>query len=336
MKILIKKYKIFLSIYLLFSIFIFTICFKKVPYSITTTGDITDITSFISVDNDINQSGSFNSIFVYSSDNVSVFQKWVSNLDKTATITKQSENYSQFTNDELNLMGRIQKNQSLEASTILAYEEAMKVDDLISIDYDFLGYIVRYKIVSATQFEIGDIITSINGINASDESFYNAYKTMFTGSNVTVIRNNKEFSFTLDDSSSHYVENGSTYSKISIYDKYKINSTTPKISIGSTNTLGPSAGLLQTLCIYNLLVEEDITKSLKIAGTGSISTSGVVGEIGGVSQKVIAAYKNKCDVFLCPIANRSEAEKKYNKLKTKMKFIVVSTFSEALEALKNV
>jgi PDZ domain-containing protein len=49
---------------------------------------------------------------------------------------------------------------------------------------------------------------------------------------------------------------------------------------------GPSAGLMFTLTVYNLLTLEDLTGGRTIAGTGTINLDGTVGPIGGVQQKV--------------------------------------------------
>ena len=89
--------------------------------------------------------------------------------------------------------------------------------------------------------------------------------------------------------------------------------------------------------MYNKLVSDDITKGQVICGTGTISSTGVVGAIGGIEQKIIAAFKNNCKIFLCPSENYEEGLKRYNKLrgKEKMRFVSISTLDEALEVLRN-
>ncbi len=52
---------------------------------------------------------------------------------------------------------------------------------------------------------------------------------------------------------------------------------------------GPSAGLMFTLTLYNMLTSNDLTGGRRIAGTGTINPDGSVGPIGGVQQKVAAA-----------------------------------------------
>jgi len=70
---------------------------------------------------------------------------------------------------------------------------------------------------------------------------------------------------------------------------------------------GPSAGLMFTLTVYDLLSPEDLTGGRKIAGTGTISLDGSVGPIGGVELKVAAAEAAGATYFLCPVDNYADA-----------------------------
>lgn len=337
MKYLLNKYKIFLIIYLPIFIFLVVIGTYKTNYSVTTTGSITKISSYVDVDTD-NKSGDINSVFVYSLDHSTIFQNWCGKLDKNAEVEKLSKNYSKFNQSELSLMGKIQHNQSIESSVIRAYSYAKESDDSISIDYEFKGLIVNYLIISDDmQFKIGDIITSINGYSSYEE-MKNEYKNMYEGSNVEVLRGNEKLIFTLNSSSSIYILDEKKYSHISVYDKFEIKSTTPKIKISSINSSGPSAGLMQTIAIYNMLTENDITAGKRISGTGTIDVLSNVGEIGGIKEKIVAAFKMKVDIFLCPEANYEDAMNQYNKLgkkKNRLKIYSLSTFEEALEVLYN-
>jgi PDZ domain-containing protein len=63
---------------------------------------------------------------------------------------------------------------------------------------------------------------------------------------------------------------------------------------------GSSAGMMLTLGVYNTLSEEDITRGHRIAGTGTISTDGEVGRIGGIKQKTIAAIGVGAEYILVP------------------------------------
>jgi Lon-like protease len=70
---------------------------------------------------------------------------------------------------------------------------------------------------------------------------------------------------------------------------------------------GPSAGLMLTLGILDLVGNEDLTGGAVIAGTGTINPEGEVGPIGGIAMKMVAARDIGADVFLVPAGNCDEA-----------------------------
>ncbi|MFV1970937.1 MAG: PDZ domain-containing protein [Acidimicrobiia bacterium] len=79
------------------------------------------------------------------------------------------------------------------------------------------------------------------------------------------------------------------------------------VVIDSQNIGGPSAGLMFTLQIVDQLTEDEITKGLRIAGTGTIRRDGTVGPIGGVRQKVYGAIDAGAYAVLIPAGNFEEA-----------------------------
>jgi PDZ domain-containing protein len=70
---------------------------------------------------------------------------------------------------------------------------------------------------------------------------------------------------------------------------------------------GPSAGLMLTLGILDLVGEEDLTEGAVVAGTGTIDADGKVGPIGGIALKMAAAADVDADLFLVPAGNCAEA-----------------------------
>jgi Lon-like protease len=70
---------------------------------------------------------------------------------------------------------------------------------------------------------------------------------------------------------------------------------------------GPSAGLMLTLGILDLVGNEDLTGGAVIAGTGTIGTDGTVGPIGGIPLKMVAAQNIGAKLFLVPAGNCAEA-----------------------------
>ena len=70
---------------------------------------------------------------------------------------------------------------------------------------------------------------------------------------------------------------------------------------------GPSGGLMFTLGILDALEQGDLAGANHVAGTGTISADGMVGPIGGIQLKMIAAAEAGADLFLVPIGNCNEA-----------------------------
>jgi PDZ domain-containing protein len=78
-----------------------------------------------------------------------------------------------------------------------------------------------------------------------------------------------------------------------------------KITVGDIG--GPSAGLMFSLATLDKLTPGSLTGGRFIAGTGTITSSGEVGAIGGIQQKMIAARRAGATIFLTPADNCAEA-----------------------------
>lgn len=94
---------------------------------------------------------------------------------------------------------------------------------------------------------------------------------------------------------------------------------------------GPSAGLMFTLTVYNLLSKEDLTGGRKIAGTGTINLDGTVGPIGGVKQKIFAAEGVGAKYFLCPVDNYADAVS----VAKSIKVVKIATVEQAISFLRS-
>lgn len=114
----------------------------------------------------------------------------------------------------------------------------------------------------------------------------------------------------------------------------------PKVKINTADIGGPSAGLMFSLEIYNQLTKEDLTKGYQIAGTGTIDVNGIVGPIGGIEQKIVAADKAGAEIFFAPNekgaknSNYRAAVKTASDIHSKMKIVPVDTFDEAISYLE--
>lgn len=103
------------------------------------------------------------------------------------------------------------------------------------------------------------------------------------------------------------------------------------VDIDTQNIGGPSAGMMYTLTIIDLLTEQDLARGNVIAGTGTISSDGTVGAIGGVRQKVVAAQAAGAHYILVPTSNYADA------LTVKdddVEIYAIDTITQAIEILE--
>ena len=94
---------------------------------------------------------------------------------------------------------------------------------------------------------------------------------------------------------------------------------------------GSSAGMMQALAVYNRLSEDDITNGHRIAGTGTISTDGSVGRIGGMKQKTFAAIGVGAEYLLVPEGDFDIAVETAD---GRIEVVAVATIDDALEFLE--
>lgn len=101
------------------------------------------------------------------------------------------------------------------------------------------------------------------------------------------------------------------------------------VSVRSGDVIGPSAGLLFALGIYDALTPGRLGDGHKVAGTGTIGIDGEVGPVDGAAQKAIAAEQAGAELFLTPVENAAEARR----AAASMRVVPVRTFAEALAAV---
>ena len=101
------------------------------------------------------------------------------------------------------------------------------------------------------------------------------------------------------------------------------------VRVNTGNAGGNSAGLALTLSILDLITPGELTGGLQVATTGTIDPAGVVGPIGGIVQKVVAARDGGMDLFLVPAQEAGEARRHAGPMIVEG----VATLEDALEAL---
>ncbi|ORJ61934.1 YlbL family protein [Mycobacterium simiae] len=102
------------------------------------------------------------------------------------------------------------------------------------------------------------------------------------------------------------------------------------VDFNLANVGGPSAGLMFSLALVDKLTTGDLAGSTFIAGTGTISSDGKVGQIGGITHKMVAAQEAGATVFLVPAKNCYEAA---SDNPHGLRLVKVETLSQAVDAL---
>ncbi|MER2063766.1 MAG: S16 family serine protease, partial [Alkalibacterium sp.] len=126
--------------------------------------------------------------------------------------------------------------------------------------------------------------------------------------------------------------------------------TSPEVAIDAGNIGGPSAGLMFSLQIYKMLVE-DFDNELIVAGSGTITENGEVGRIGGIDKKVVAAHEEGAEIFFAPqdeidsqvLLEHPELQSNYEialeaaeDIGTEMQIVPVKHISDAIEFLETI
>jgi PDZ domain-containing protein len=101
------------------------------------------------------------------------------------------------------------------------------------------------------------------------------------------------------------------------------------LTIDSGDIGGPSAGLMWTLGLIDVLTPGDLTGGHTIAGTGTIAPDGTVGPIGGIEQKVVAAERAGATAFFAPATEASDARS----VAHDMTIVSVKTYTDAVQYL---
>lgn len=314
------KFYLFLLIFFLFMTY-------HVPYGVEAPGGIKELNNRI--ENKIYDSkGSFNSTYVTYLNGTPaivllsyIIPDW--DLQSISEVVYDNE-----TIKDSNLRDKIYLKSAISSAQFLSYSKAGITPDIKKKNV----YIIYVDERASSDIKVGDILLEINSnkMDDSNEVLENIDK-LNAGDEVTlkVLRNGKEKEVT----STLFENDGEVYVGISILE---VNEYNNKEKIGyklDRKEAGPSGGLMMSLAMYNSLIEEDITKGLKICGTGTISHDGTVGSIGGVKYKLLGAKNKKCDVFLIPTDNYEEAKEIVDNKKLKIKLIEAKNFDQVLESI---
>ncbi|AST92164.1 MULTISPECIES: SepM family pheromone-processing serine protease [Sutcliffiella] len=314
--------------------------FITLPYYVTRPGYAQDLRPIVMVEDRYEDEGRFMLTTVKMS-KANIFTYLMAKWDEYQFIYPLEQIRSEGeTDQEYNHRQLYYMEDSKETAIKVAYERADKEVNIISKGVYVLRTVANMP--AADLLQIGDRIVEVDGIETPNSDVFMGLvgeKAVGDTLNVTFVRDDEvdTVPITLQPFPDEPERAGVG---IQLVTDLEIT-TSPNVEIDSAKIGGPSAGLMFSLEIYNQLMDEDIAKGYKIAGTGTINQNGEVGRIGGAKQKVYAAHKSGVDYFFAPYENGAE-NSNYNEavaaaedIGTKMVIVPVNTFDDALNYLKD-
>lgn len=92
---------------------------------------------------------------------------------------------------------------------------------------------------------------------------------------------------------------------------------------------GPSAGITMATAVISALTNKAIDGN--VAMTGEITLRGRILPVGGIKEKVLAAHRAGIKKILLPMENKSDLEEIPEKVKRKIKFVLVDNMNQVLD-----
>jgi PDZ domain-containing protein len=180
------------------------------------------------------------------------------------------------------------------------------------------------------KLKVGDVVVAVDGKKVSTVDAARApILSTKAGDTVTMTirRDGKESDVVLTPQSK--TEGGKTTQVVGITlgDDYESKVT---VTYSLTGVGGPSAGLMFSLGLVDMLSPTSINGGKYVAGTGTIDASGKVGPIGGIQQKLVGARDNGATIFLVPADNCASAK---NAVPDGLTIAKVTTLTSAVDAL---
>jgi len=100
---------------------------------------------------------------------------------------------------------------------------------------------------------------------------------------------------------------------------------------GSVPKDGPSAGVAVTLAIASVMSRRPVRRD--VAVTGEVTLRGKVLEIGGVKEKVLAAYRAGLRTVVLPAANKKDLRELPDEVRSALQVHFAATMDEVVEVM---
>lgn len=313
--------------FLLILIVAFFVLTFELPYYIDTPGGLIDVSERLEVEDGYGINGSLNLAYI-SEFRATIPTLIVAYFNGDWEIIKKDDIVADNeTIEENNYRNKILLEEANQNAIIVAFDKA-------GLDYEVTNRKVNIIYIyeeADTDLKIGDVITEINGIEInSKEEALNTIKESDELS-IKVINDGVEYT-----RYANKVDIGGEDLIGIMVSETKDVTPSKEVSINfKESESGPSGGFMMSLSIYDYLTSEDLTKGLKIVGTGTIDEFGNVGVIGGIGHKIKAAVKEDADIFFAPSANYAEALEVVTEENLDITLVEVSHIDDAIEYLNN-
>lgn len=201
-----------------------------------------------------------------------------------------------------------EQSKQIDEADMVNSQESASVAALTALGYtvpaDLAIFAIRPTAPAAKVFKSGDVIRTVDGRNITSLAALRSALAKVPGGDsvkVQVLRDGKVLPLTTRTSTDKKTRR--TVLDIFVDQRFKLPFT---IKIQIEDIGGPSAGQMFALGVIDKLTPGDITGGKRIAGTGTIDSSGTIGPIGGIRQKLIGARDAGAQYFLAPARNCAE------------------------------
>jgi len=317
---------------ILFGVVVLLLWPVKVPYFAMSPGPVEEVSGLISVPEEMTlKSGGDFYLLTVGLREVNVFE-WVEAQfsEETDLVARERIRPSGTTQEEVTRRNLESMNESIDTAIFVALER-------LGYEVSFSGSgaeILQVVEGSGSEgvLEVGDIIVSVQGqpIQTADEAA-TVIRAYGVGETISITGRRGEDPLDVAIALiAHPDIEGAAMLGVAL-DTADLELVFPiAVNIDSRNIGGPSAGMMYTLTVIDLLTVGDLTGGNRIAGTGTIRFDESIGPIGGVRQKVYAARGIGADYVLVPADNYVDA---LTAAGDEIVVVSISTLQDALDFL---
>jgi PDZ domain-containing protein len=306
--------------------------FIPVPYQVMEPGIAAELSPMIQVKDGYDNEGEFLLTAVSSRRAMAwdfFYISFFAPEDKELTAISEQLPENMEMSEYIELMAELMEESKLQAQAVAFRQAGFQVEvsgegaEVVEVMEDGTAY---------NNLKKGDLITAVDGKKvemAADA--VNIIKNRNIGDivKITVIRDEKELDFKLETVELEGNE-GNPSIGVLISSRGLDYNIPGEVNFETENIIGPSAGSVFSMEIYNQLIPEDITGGKRIAGTGTISLDGEIGRIDGVKYKIMAAKEAEVDLFIVPEENYETA----SQISGELELLKVKTIDDIIEYLE--